>query len=222
MIPNVFVIGDSISMHYGPWLESFLGGAFSYGRKTGTSTDMENLDVPSGGNGGDSARVLRYLETNHVHGEIPNADFLLVNCGLHDLRVDPGTGQHQVEIATYRENLARIVQAGLQLSSQLIWVTTTPCNDTVHNTRNKEFHRYRSDLIVYNEVADEIMDHYGVSRVDLFAFTEFLETQLGEAVYEDHVHFIPEIRRLQGAFIAGFLWGCAGRDRSQNDARESR
>ena len=107
--PLVFVIGDSISLGYGPYLERYLAPLFRYARKLGAEDAMRALAIPGHANGGDSSQVVKYLTTNAVHGEIPATDYLLVNCGLHDIRTDPASGAKQVDADSYRANLERIV-----------------------------------------------------------------------------------------------------------------
>ena len=46
--PKVFVIGDSISMHYGPYLKRSLEGFFEYDRKRDERQAQEDLDNPIG------------------------------------------------------------------------------------------------------------------------------------------------------------------------------
>src|SRR3954466_8909069 len=86
--PRLFVLGDSISMHYGPYLEQVLRGKWDYERKRGRA---ENLDQGTGANGGDSNAVLAYLNERLAAGGIA-ADWLLLNCGLHDVKSDRQTG----------------------------------------------------------------------------------------------------------------------------------
>jgi hypothetical protein len=43
------------------------------------------------------------------------------------------------------------------------------------------------------------MEAHRVPCIDLYRFTQ----SLGNGVFQDHVHFIPEVRRLQAAYIAG-------------------
>ncbi|MEM7108775.1 MAG: hypothetical protein AAF519_11155, partial [Bacteroidota bacterium] len=59
--PKIFVIGDSISIHYGPYLAQYLGTDFQYARKGDNGEAFKNLDIPVGANGGDSRMVLDYL-----------------------------------------------------------------------------------------------------------------------------------------------------------------
>ena len=58
---KLFVIGDSISIHYGPYLKAITKGKFEYDRKTGLDQALTNLDKPTGANAGDSLMVLEYL-----------------------------------------------------------------------------------------------------------------------------------------------------------------
>ncbi|NLF38107.1 SGNH/GDSL hydrolase family protein, partial [bacterium] len=82
---SIYILGDSISLHYGPYLKEYVRGVFAYARKEGDEEAMLNLDKPQGANGGDSSMVLAFLEGKAAHGGI-KADYLLVNCGLHDIK----------------------------------------------------------------------------------------------------------------------------------------
>ena len=200
-----FFIGDSISIRYGPWLEGYLASRVSYARKTGLNDALKDLDVPQGANGGDSAMMLEYLLRNGDHGEIGAVDLLVVNCGLHDIKTNPESGTRQVEPDAYRSNLERILEVAQPLCPRFVWVSTTPCIDAIHNSRSTAFHRFRADVELYNQIATEVMSSHGVPVIDLFGLTVALETDLGDGIYEDHVHFVPEVRRLQAAHIAGWV-----------------
>lgn len=50
--PRLFVIGDSISIFYGPYLKKYVEGKFDYDRKRDKGEAMKNLDNPVGANGG--------------------------------------------------------------------------------------------------------------------------------------------------------------------------
>jgi hypothetical protein len=203
-LPHLFVLGDSISMQYGPHLQVMLEGVMTYARKTGENEGegYADLDMPEGANGGDSQRVLQYLRFKAEHEDF-HPDVLLVNCGLHDIKTDPETSAVQVELDAYRGNLAEIVKIGRQTAGTLVWVRTTPVDDEQHNTRAKAFKRFAKDLLAYNAVADEIMTSAGVASIDLFAFTNGLGPPA--EVFCDHVHYPEPVQRLQAAFIAGYL-----------------
>jgi hypothetical protein len=68
---TVFVIGDSISIHYGPFLKKMVNEKYNYDRKGNMEDALKNLDKAIGANGGDSSMVLEYLNS---HDEIVNRD----------------------------------------------------------------------------------------------------------------------------------------------------
>ncbi len=197
---KAFVIGDSISIQYGPYLREYLRGSMDYARKEGEAEALLNLDNPSGANGGDSSMVLAYLAAVKKAGGI-DADYLLLNCGLHDIKTNPATGEKQVSLAQYEQNLQDIVKIISIMKPQMIWIRTTPCDEKVHNQPGKAFHRFAADCEAYNRIADQVMAEAKVPSIDLHTFTE----NLGGDLYCDHVHFHPHIREKQAAFIAGWL-----------------
>lgn len=198
---KVYVIGDSISIQYGPYLKRYLDGLMAYGRKEGEEEALLNLDRPQGANGGDSTMVRAFLESKAKAGWF-DADILLLNCGLHDIKTTPATGARQVTLERYRENLQAIAALTAKMGRpRLVWMRTTPCDEAVHNCRVKEFHRFAADCHAYNRVADEVMAAAQVPSIDLYTFT----LNLGPELYCDHVHFLDPIRQAQGAFLAGWL-----------------
>jgi len=197
---SVFVLGDSISIHYGPYLEEDLRGVFRYNRKR-DDAGLSDLGVPSGANGGDSRMVLEYLKAKREDSSF-RPDILLVNCGLHDIKRDLEKNKAlQVAPEQYRENLEGIHLISGEIGAKLIWVRTTPVVDEIHNSHSRQFHRYEKDLATYNEIADSVFDCHGIPIVDLHHFTK----NLGQEVFIDHVHYDHKTRALQAAFIAGFL-----------------
>lgn len=196
---KIFVIGDSISIQYGPYLEQYLNGFCEYSRKEGTEEAMQNLDIPHGANGGDSSMVRGYLKLK----EKIDADYLLLNCGLHDIKSNPETNAKQVPLDDYRENLNAIIEIVASRGLQLVWMRTTPCDETIHNAKSKDFYRFKADCDAYNQAADEIMKNADVPIIDLYSFTANLAS--GRELYCDHVHFPAHIREKQAAFIAGWV-----------------
>ncbi len=199
-LPTVYVIGDSISIHYGPFLERYLRGKFVYARKADEQEALLNLDRPQGANGGDSAMVLAFLDALLASGKLA-ADILLLNCGLHDIKTNPQTQQLQIPLDVYRRNLqamAALCRAG---KTEWAWIRSTPIADAVHNKPGMEFFRHASDLEAYNAAADEIILTAGIAVIDLYTFTR----NLGDDLFCDHAHFHEPIREKQAAFIAGWL-----------------
>ena len=199
-LPKVFVIGDSISMHYGPYLKKSLQGFFEYDRKRDQGQSLADLDNPVGANGGDSGMVLEYLQQLAVD-ESFQADYLLINCGLHDIKTSPKTGKVQVPADDYRYNLQEIVKLAREMGLKLVWVITTPVVDSIHNSKMSGFHRFARDVDRYNRIALQVMKSHKVPVIDLYNFT----AALGPDIYTDHVHFNLVIREKQADFIAGAL-----------------
>lgn len=198
--PKVFVIGDSISMFYGPYLKESLKGFLRYDRKGGNGEGFEDLDHPAGSNGGDSNMVFSYLKELEEDPGF-STDYLLVNCGLHDIKTDPKTGKVNISAWKYKDNLKHIVSLSHKMKVKMIWVNTTPVVDSIHNSRMNGFHRYNKDVIKYNEIARNVMQKNNIPVIDLYKFTQKF---IPEA-YHDHVHFNKEIREKQADFIAGNL-----------------
>lgn len=196
--PELFVLGDSISMHYGPWLKQFITPQFNYSRK-GEGLAAGDLNFTSTVNGGDSKACLAYLTSLLEQGV--KIDLLLWNCGLHDVKTT--AAGHQVELASYIENLEAAIALLRRYQVKLIWLRTTAAFEDIHNARCKDFSRFHHDVIEYNAAADRVMTAAGVPLIDLYGFT----LKFGNEAYCDHVHFHEEIRKLQAAFIAGHILG---------------
>jgi len=203
-LPQLFVIGDSISIYYGPHLERILQGKFAYSRKLGDEA-LQNLDIPVGANGGDSSMVLDFLRIVARSADF-RPDILMVNCGMHDIKTDPHTGAKQIPLDQYRENLRQIVALAGEIGTRMVWVRTTTLEEERHNAiQYRWFLRYSADVDAYNAVADEVMRETGVSVIDLHNFTR----NLGGELYIDHAHFTDRVSECQAAFIAGTLCALA-------------
>jgi lysophospholipase L1-like esterase len=197
---KIYVIGDSISIQYGPYLEANLRGIISYSRKEGNEEALLNLDKPRGANAGDSGMVKTFLEAKLATGDL-DTDLILLNCGLHDIKVDSKTNEIQVPLNKYRENLKAIVEIVAQMNCQLIWIQSTPIVDSIHNNQNYGFFRFSKDVQAYNQAAEEIMTRASIPIIDLFSYTKNLSGEL----YCDHAHFHDHVRQQHAAFIAGWL-----------------
>ena len=194
---KVFVIGDSISMDYGPFLEELFAEGITYDRKR--NEGKTKLDDPRGGNGRDSNEVLVYLESR-AGSEGIDADVLLLNCGLHDIKRDVATRKFQVSPEKYRENLEKILQCVRGMSLEVIWIRTTEVNEEVHlDPKRMEFFRYNSDVVLYNDIADEVMSQNDVPVIDLYGFSR----KFSKEGIRDHVHYYPRYSELQAAYIVG-------------------
>lgn len=198
---HIYVIGDSISIQYGPHLEAALDGHFACDRKRGDEA-MRDLNNPRGANGGDSSMVLSFLQEQFASGSF-KPDVLLLNCGLHDIKYKDG--RPQVSLDEYRKNLEAIVALCRQHGLELVWIRTTGLKDHIHNNpehptiQKSGFFRYEKDQQAYNAAADAIMQANDIFCIDLEGFTNGLG---GEDIFCDHVHFTESVRQQQGSFIA--------------------
>ena len=210
--PLIYSIGDSISVHYGEYLQKFLGDEFRFLRRKGDQQALTNLDVPAGANSGDSAMVLWFLRARFAAGDF-KPDLLLMNCGLHDIKRSTPDSPPQVALEDYRKNLEGIVTLVRAQSLSMAWVRTTPCVDPLHNERHfPGFHRFARDCDEYNQAADTVMTSAGIPLVDLHQFTCGLGKN--EGLYCDHVHFQSDVRCLQAAFLAGWIFSWRARQAS--------
>lgn len=199
----IYSVGDSISVQYGEYLGGMLGEKFQVVRRSGDREAQENLNIPKGSNSGDSGRVLEYLKARMGVGNF-RPDLMILNCGLHDVkRLTPDVAA-QVPIAAYRANLK-------ELSTQLklhgipaAWIRTTHLNDLIHNKNpSLGFFRFSADVEAYNRVADEVMKAADIPVIDLEGFTKGLGTD--DVLFCDHVHFQENVRRMQAAYLAGWI-----------------
>lgn len=196
---RLFLLGDSISLQYMPYLQTDLSDNFIIENKQDDGETMKNLDIPRGSNGGDSHMVLEYLKIK-VKDPSFQPDVLLLNCGLHDIKRDAASHALAVPPEQYRQNLQDIFLLLNKKHIPVIWIRTTEVVDSIH-AKNKEFGRFAKDLEQYNSIADEVAMKYQVPEIDLYSFTK----KLGANRYADHVHYNDNVKALQGAFIAGYM-----------------
>lgn len=196
---RLFIIGDSISIQYCPYLEKLFEGTFVYDRKrdsAGAPKATSNLDVPTGANGGDTDMVLAYLRHRRAHDPIA-ADVLVINCGLHDIKVDVATRAIQVPIERYEQNLRGIVAEARAMKLRLVWINTTPVVDEVHNRLSTTFHRFARDLAAVNASAARVLGEAGVPIIDLHGFS----APLVPDGFIDHVHYSESVSEKQATFL---------------------
>lgn len=203
-IPSLHVAADSISMHYGPYLEAMLSGQFEYSRKVARSFGIAHV---TGANGGDSAQLLEYVLLVERSGA--RFEYFIANAGLHDIRRRDGLLQTPEE--AYAANVSAILGCTRRLATNPIWANTTPVVDMHHNSIRQEYHRYDADVVRFNMIAGQLAADLGVPVLDLYHFTANLG---GEEIRLDHVHFTDEARRAQASYVAGWL-GCFSRSSRQ-------
>lgn len=196
---RIIVIGDSISLGYGPFLKEMLADNFDYSTKN-TNADAGNPDYPSGPNAGDSRMVLNYLRTLKTDKNF-HAVIMFLNCGLHDIKTDRKTGKKTIDNKQYAMNLDTIFRLLQHMKQPVVWVSTTAVNDSIHNSKNVGFYRYNKDVEIYNQIADSICRVHKIPVIDLYSFS----SKFPATAYSDHVHYKPEFSKLQAAYISGFI-----------------
>jgi lysophospholipase L1-like esterase len=169
---KILLVGDSISMGYTPVVQQLLG------------SDAEVIHNP--GNGGDSDNMAVSIRP-WLAAVQPDA--VVLNCGLHDLKRERDSLDHQVPLDAYRTNLSDIVTEIDGANCKLLWVNTTPVIDERHNT-TKEFDRHNVDVTEYNAMALAVMEEAEVAVLDLNAAVHEMGPE--ELLGTDGVHFTDD------------------------------
>lgn len=152
-LPQVLLIGDSISIGYTRAVREMLAG-------------RANVHRP-GENCGDTAYGLERI--GDWLGKVPWA-VIHFNFGLHDLKyldaqgnyVSPGLGRQVASPGEYSQNLRALVQRLQRTGARLVFTTTTPVPAGSAG-------RQEGDEQVYNKTARRVMQDLGVSVNDLHA-----------------------------------------------------
>jgi lysophospholipase L1-like esterase len=197
---EIFLIGDSISIEYWVYLKEYIADYALLERKQDDGEALKDLDIPMGANGGDSRMVLLYLKSK-LKESLFKPQYMLINCGLHDIKRNPQTNSIQIEKTEYKENITEIFQLLNKENITPVWINTTWVIDSIHNARSKAFFRYNADVIEYNEIAADVCNKYGIPIIDLYTFSK----QLGKEQIRDHAHYTSNAQTLQAAYIAGFI-----------------
>jgi len=178
-LPNVLIIGDSISIGYTPFVREMLKTKANVYRPmlengnpencSGTTKGVENID-----------RWIGDTKWEVIH----------FNFGLHDIKhVDPVTGENstnpkhpqQAPINQYKKNIEIIVEKLKATGAKLIFATTTPYPDEVTGPIRKPGMPQK-----YNPAAIKIMNKNNIIINDLYAF---MLPRMSELQLPNNVHF---------------------------------
>lgn len=199
MKKKVYLLGDSISIQYGPYLERIIKDDFFYNRKTGREEKIIYSNIPKGENGGDSNQIICFLKEMFFSGK--RYEILLINCGLHDVKRERVSKRINITLEEYRENLREIVELSKKVSGKMIWIQTTMVNEKLHNNRGFGPYRYNEDIGEFNRAARDVMYEMGIKVIEIMEECDFYVTN-----YRDHMHFVDDIRILQAERIAEMLY----------------
>lgn len=165
-LPNVLLIGDSISIGYTVATQDLLKGVANVHR--------------IGENGGPTTRGLERID-----GWLSKGDWDLIhfNFGLHDLK-RMQDGRSLVELPEYERNLDRLAARLKKTGAKLIWASTTAVPEGDLSPP-----RHDTDVVAYNQAAARVMKQHGIPTDDLYAFSK---PRLAEIQRPVNVHFTPE------------------------------
>ena len=192
-LPNVLIIGDSISMGYTRVVRELL-------------KDRANVQRPNA-NCGDTRRGLANLK--QWLGDTP-WDVIHFNWGLHDLcyrnAQNPGlksqgsrdkvNGKISVPIELYEQNLEKLIQQLKATGAALIWASTTVVPEG-------ERGRFAGDDKKYNDVAAKVMRRHDILINDLYALTKSFPPDLFKG--PGNVHYTKAGSQQLGKAVAAAI-----------------
>lgn len=187
-LPNVLILGDSISIGYTPFVQEYLKGRANVFRPMLENGKPENCAGTTKG----VENIKRWLNS-----EVTNSgsrwDIIHFNFGLHDIKhVDPVTGENsqnpkhpqQANLKQYKKNLQIIVEQLKNTGAKLIFATTTPYPDSVEGPLRKPGMPQK-----YNRVAVKIMNKNGILINNLHAF---MVPRMADLQLPNNVHFTEQ------------------------------
>lgn len=186
-LPNVLILGDSISIGYTLQVREQLNG------KANVYRPMEGAKPE---NCGDTVKAVRNIDR---WLEIaPKWDVIHFNWGLHDLKRVNGkeTGPEipsRIPVGQYKKNLQLVIDKMNATGAKLVFATTTAYPDGVNPCR------LPADAEIYNSAALEVIKKNGIPVNDLYAFTE---NRLEELQIPKNVHFTPKGSKVIAAEVA--------------------
>ena len=184
-LPNVLIIGDSISIGYTLPTRALLQGKVNLHR------------IPT--NGGPTTKGLS--EINKWLGN-RKWDLIHFNWGLHDLKYmgKDGTnlvpkekgGVVQVPLPEYEKNLDQLVERMKKSAKQMVWRNTTPIPPGSKA-------RYVGDSVKYNQAAARVMKKHSIPTLDLFTPSK---KNMKKWMRNADVHYYPEGSQFLAEIVA--------------------
>jgi acyl-CoA thioesterase-1 len=181
-LPNVLLLGDSISIGYTPFVQEMMKYKANVFRPMLDENKPENCEGTTKG----VKNIDRWL------GE-KEWDVIHFNFGLHDIKhVDPVTRENsanpnhpqQAGLKTYKKNLEVIIEKLKATGAKLIFATTTPYPDKTTGPLRKPGMPEK-----YNRVAVKLMIKNNIGVNDLYAF---MLPRMAELQRPNNVHFTDE------------------------------
>lgn len=166
---KVALIGDSIRMHAEPFVRERLPQRI---RLMSPPVNCES-----------SHKVAECIGDWVPRGEV---DLVHINCGLHDIRYDPGRDRPVSSAEEYAANLRKTFAHLAASGAAVVWATSTPIDEAMHN-RSKASRRYRADLLEYNRLSVSLARDFGFRIHDLHETLS--QMALDTLLLPDGVHY---------------------------------
>lgn len=197
-LPNVLLLGDSISIGYTLPVRALLKGKANVFRPVRSNGSAENCSDTGVG----LAELERWLALQ------PKWDVIHFNWGLHDLKhmkkdapkpttsADPNDPPLRT-VAEYRANMEKIVARLRLTGARLIFATTTPVPSGTKNP-----FRSPEDPPRYNAAAEAVMKSYGIRVNDLYGV---IQPRQRELQLPKNVHFTDQGSEVLGEQVAAAI-----------------
>jgi lysophospholipase L1-like esterase len=181
-LPNVLILGDSISIGYTPFVQELLKGRANVYRPVLENGKAENCEGTTKG-------------IDNIDRWVGNKKWQIIhfNFGLHDIKhVDPVSGVNsqnpkhpqQANLKQYKMNLGIIVEKLNSTGARLIFATTTPYPNVVEGPLRKPGMPQK-----YNQAAIKIMNRNSILINNLHAF---MVPRMAELQLTNNVHFTED------------------------------
>ena len=188
-VVKVALIGDSIRLHAEPFIRDRLPALFQVTSPT--------INCRS------SHEVARSIRDWIPPG---TADIVHINCGLHDIRHDPGRSRPASSLQEYAANLRSVFTYLAATGASVIWATSTPVSKHLHDS--VECHRwYRADLVRYNRLSVGLALGFGFQINDLYG--RLAGPDVEELFLPDGVHFNHAGNQSIGNYVATAIQACS-------------
>ena len=183
-LPNVLIIGDSISMGYTPPLRELLRGKANVLHPMRSDGKLPVNCFSTAVGLTDLSKWLGSTKWSVIH----------FNWGLHDLcyrnpeantpaHRDKQHGKIEVPLDAYKTNLETLVNELQKTGARLIWASTTKVPDGDEG-------RFAGDDVKYNAAAIEVMTRHQIPIDNLHALTVSFPPEL--SLGPGNVHYKPE------------------------------
>ncbi|WP_165008836.1 SGNH/GDSL hydrolase family protein [Neisseria yangbaofengii] len=182
---TVYLIGDSIRLGYQAAVQAALPD-------TAILSPVDNCRS--------SHDVLQHIEQWTQGAQA--GDIIHLNCGLHDIRYNAGSTKPLSDIQTYQTNLRKIFSRLQQTGAQIIWASSTPFLQSVHNV-TKSSRRYLKDIQAYNQAAQNLAHEFVFPINDLYALM-FVQ-DLTALTICDGLHFNESGNEMLGNTVAELI-----------------